>query len=205
VTATTPGHPFLPAGLPRPAAGGWTRPGRMRLSPPGPSAGLCSGVPLTGRVLITEPIKDSTARLAARTSAISTGSPLLDRLLAGPGFLDAVTYPEISFRSELPAWVPAGWRTVGCLNVRGTEHELACQLDLHLGDTRPDSFPRILVASSWGHRLEADNQPTDPRTRPPRRDDVLIFPSTGHVSGRDRGEAGRLGLGVTHVAPVGPV
>jgi polyisoprenoid-binding protein YceI len=160
---------------------------------------------LTGRVLITEPIEDSTARLAARTSAISTGSPLLDRLLAGPGFLDAVTYPEISFRSELLAWVPAGWRTVGCLNVRGTEHELACQLDLHLGDTRPDSFPRILVASSWGHRLQADNQPADPRTRPPRRDDVLIFPSTGHVSGRDRGEAGRLGLGVTHVAPVGPV
>jgi hypothetical protein len=77
-------------------------------------------VPLTGRVLITEPIEDSTARLAARTSVISTGSPLLDRLLAGPGFLDAVTYPEISFRSGLLAWVPAGWQTVGCLNVRGT-------------------------------------------------------------------------------------
>jgi hypothetical protein len=60
-----------------------------------------------------------------------------------------VTYPEISFRSELLAWVPAGWRTVGCLNVRGTEHELACQLDLHPGDTRPDGSPRILVASSW--------------------------------------------------------
>jgi hypothetical protein len=30
-------------------------------------------------------------RLAARTSAVSTGSPWLDRLLAGPGFLNAGT------------------------------------------------------------------------------------------------------------------
>ncbi len=104
-------------------------------------------VPLTGRVLITEPIEDSTARLAARTSAISTGSPLLDRLLAGPGFPDAVTYPEISFRSGLLAWVPAGWRTVGCLQVKNAEHELACQLDLHLGDTRPDGSPHSAAAS----------------------------------------------------------
>ncbi len=99
--------------------------------------------------LITEPIEDSTAPLAARAGAVSTGSPVLDRLLAGPGFLDAGAYPEISFRSELLAWVPAGWRAVGCLNVRGTEHELACQLDLHLGGTRPDGSPRILITSSW--------------------------------------------------------
>ena len=36
------------------------------------------------RVLITEPIQDSTARLIARAGAVSTGSPVLDRLLAGP-------------------------------------------------------------------------------------------------------------------------
>jgi len=62
-----------------------------------------------------------TARLAARTSAISTGSPWLDRLLAGPGFLDAGAFPEISFRSELLAWVPAGWRAVGRLQVKNAE------------------------------------------------------------------------------------
>ena len=61
-------------------------------------------------------------RLAARTSAISTGSPRLDRLLAGPGFLDARVFPEIGFRSELRAWVPAGWRAVGRLQVMGAEH-----------------------------------------------------------------------------------
>jgi hypothetical protein len=121
VIATTPGHQLLPAGLPRLAAGSWrVDPARSYASFAARAVGrpVLGRVPLTGRVLIAEPIEDSTARLAARTSAISTGSPLLDRLLAGPGFLDAVTYPEISFRSDLLAWVQAGWRTVGCLNVR---------------------------------------------------------------------------------------
>ena len=152
VTATTPGHQFLPSGSARLPVGSWrVDPARSYASFAGRAVGrpVLGRVPLTGRVLITEPIEHSTARLAARTSAISTGSPLLDRLLAGPGFLDAVTYPEISFRSELLAWVPAGWRTVGCLNVRCTEHDVACQLDLHLGGTRPDGSPRILVGGSW--------------------------------------------------------
>jgi hypothetical protein len=43
----------------------------------------------------------------------STGSSWLDRPLAGPGFLDARAFPEISFRSDLLAWVPSGWRAVG--------------------------------------------------------------------------------------------
>ena len=73
----------------------------------------------------------------------------MDRLLAGPGFLDAGAYPEISFRSELLAWVPAGWRAAGRLQVKNAEHELACHLDLHLGGTRPDGSPCIVIASSW--------------------------------------------------------
>jgi hypothetical protein len=74
---------------------------------------------------------------------------VLDRLLAGPGFLDARAFPEISFKSELLVWVPAGWRAVGRLQVKDAEHELACQLDVHPGDTRPGDPPRILIASSW--------------------------------------------------------
>jgi len=93
--------------------------------------------------------EDSTARLIARAGAVRTGSPVLDRLLAGPGFLDAGTFPEISFRSELLAWVPTGWRAVGHLQVKNAEHELACYLALHLDGTRPDGSPRILITSSW--------------------------------------------------------
>jgi hypothetical protein len=52
----------------------------------------------------------------------------------GPTFPDAVAFPEITFRCQLLAWVPTGWRTAGRLLVRGTEHELACQLGLHHDD-----------------------------------------------------------------------
>jgi hypothetical protein len=152
VTTTTPGIQLPPGERPRLAAGSW------RVDPAQSHASFAASVvgrpvrgrlPLTGRVLIAEPIENSTARLVARSGAVSTGSPVLDRLLTGPGFLDAGTFPEISFRSELLAWVPAGWRAVGLLRVKNVEHELACVLDPHLGDTRPDIPPRITIGSSW--------------------------------------------------------
>ena len=130
---------------------------------------------------MAEPIEDSTVRLAARTSAISTGSPWLDRLLAGPGFLDAGAFPEIGFRSELLAWVPAGWRAVGRLQVKGAEHELACRFDLRLDDPQPGGPPRLKVASSWVIDSQWVTRQRIPGTRPPHRDDVLIVSRTGHV------------------------
>jgi len=138
--------------LPRLAAGNWqVAPARSHATFAARAAGrsVRGHLPLTGRVVITEPIEDTTARLAARTSAISTGSPLLDRLLAGPGFLDAGAFPEVSFRSELLAWVPAGWRAVGHLQVKDTEHELACRFDPCLDDLRPGGPQQLLIACSW--------------------------------------------------------
>ena len=152
MTTTTPGMQLPPGGQPRLAAGSW------RVDPAQSHASFAASVvgrpvrgrlPLAGRVLITEPIEDSTAQLIARAGAVSTGSPVLDRLLAGPGFLDARAYPEISFRSELLAWVRAGWRATGRLQVKNAEHDLACHLGLHLGGTRPDGSPCILITSSW--------------------------------------------------------
>ena len=149
---TTPDVQLIPRGQPRLATGRWRiDPAHSYASFAARVAGRAVGgrLPLSGEVLMTEPIEDSTARLTARTSAVSTGSPVLDRLLAGPGFLDAQAYPEISFQAELLVWVPAGWRAVGRLRVKNTEHELACQLDLQLGDTRPGGPPRIVIASRW--------------------------------------------------------
>jgi YceI-like domain len=152
VTTTTSRTQLSPGQKPRLAIGSWrVDPAHSRASFAAQIAGapVRGCLPLTGRVLITEPIEDSTARLAARTYAVSTGSPVLDRLLSGPGFLDAAVFPEISFRSELLIWVPAGWRAVGCVKVKNTEHELACQFDVHLGDARPDDPPRLTIASGW--------------------------------------------------------
>ena len=47
------------------------------------------------------------------------------------------------------AWVPAGWRAVGRLEVKGTEHELACLLDLQVGDPQAGDGPRIVITTSW--------------------------------------------------------
>jgi polyisoprenoid-binding protein YceI len=152
VTAMTPGTQLPPGEPQRLAAGRWrVDPARSHASFAASVAGrpVRGRLPLSGGLLITEPIEDSTARLIARASAVSTGSPVLDRLLAGPGFLDAGAFPEIIFRSELLAWVPAGWRAVGRLQVKNAEHELACRLDLHVGGTQPDGSPRILITSSW--------------------------------------------------------
>lgn len=152
VTMMRPGIQGKPGTPPRPAAGSWRvdpaqsqalfaarvagRPVRGRLS-------------LTGRVLIAERIEDSTARLDARASEISTGHPVLDRQLTGPTLLDAAAFPEISFQSELLAWVPTGWRATGHLQVKGTEHELACQLDVDRnGDPDDDSSP-FRITSNW--------------------------------------------------------
>jgi polyisoprenoid-binding protein YceI len=152
VTTTTPGTQPRSDCQPRLAAGSWRLdPAQSHASFTARFAGqpVRGRLPLTGGVLITEPIEDSTARLVARTSAVSTGSTVLDRLLTGPGFLDAGSFPEVSFRSERLVWVPAGWRAVGHLQVKNTDHELACQLDLQVGDPWPGDCPRIVVTSSW--------------------------------------------------------
>jgi polyisoprenoid-binding protein YceI len=152
VTMIRPEFQLRPSGQLRPAPGTW------RVDPAYSHAAFAARIagrpvrgclPLSGRVLITERIEDSTAWLAARTAAVTTGSPVLDRLLAGPAFLDAGAFPEISFRSELLIWVPAGWRAAGSLQVKGADHELACQLDLHLGEPWPDGSPRIIITSTW--------------------------------------------------------
>jgi hypothetical protein len=79
---------------------------------------------------------------------------MLDRLLAGPGFLDAETHPDISFRSEMLVCVPTGWRAVGHLRVKGTEHPLVCELDADLRDQQPEPSAmtittRWVIDSTW--------------------------------------------------------
>jgi polyisoprenoid-binding protein YceI len=148
---TTPNMQLKPGEQPRLATGGWrVLPARSHASFAARLAGrtVRGHFPLTGEARITEPTEGSVVRLAVATSTVSTGSPVLDRLLAGPGFLDARAYPEISFRSELLVWVPTGWRAVGRLQVKGAEHELACRFDLRLDDSQPGGPPRLKVASS---------------------------------------------------------
>jgi polyisoprenoid-binding protein YceI len=152
VTTMTTGIQLDPDGRPQLAAGSW------RVDPAHSHASFAARVagrsvrgrlPLSGDILITEPIENSTARLAARTTAVSTGSPVLDRLLTGSSFLDARAFPQITFQSERLVWVPTGWRSLGRLQVKDAEHELACQLDVDLPDKRPSDPRHIIIASRW--------------------------------------------------------
>jgi polyisoprenoid-binding protein YceI len=152
MTRMRPGPQLKPGGPSRPATGNWqVDPARSRASFTAQIVGRAvrGCVPLTGHVLIAKPIEHSTALLAASASEVSTGSLALDRLLAGTGFLDAAAFPEITFRSELLAWVPAGWRAVGHLQVKGIQHELACQLGLHHEGTLLEGLPRFWITGSW--------------------------------------------------------
>jgi polyisoprenoid-binding protein YceI len=152
VTTMRPGIQPKSGAPPRPAAGSWrVNPAQSQALFAARLAGrpVQGRLPLTGRVLIAEPIEDSTATLAARASQVSTGYAVLDRQLAGPTFLDAAAFPEISFQSELLAWVPAGWRAVGCLQVKGAEHELACQLDVDRDGEPLGDSSLFRITSSW--------------------------------------------------------
>jgi polyisoprenoid-binding protein YceI len=110
-------------------------------------------LPLTGEAVVAAPIEDSTVHLIAATETVRTASALLDRLLAGSGFLDAEVFPEISFRTQMLVRVPTGWRAVGQLQLKGIERTVVCELDPHR-HLQPDATTmtltsRWVVDSTW--------------------------------------------------------
>jgi hypothetical protein len=174
VTTTTPGIELRPGGQRGwpPAAAGRSGKVACVVYPRGSPAGRAR-VPAPGRrVRITEPIEDSTARLAARTTGCRPGPA------PGRGRL-----PAHQLLVRAAGLGPGRRRAAGRLQVKGTGHEVACQLDVDF----PRHAARRPAAQHHrqrpGHRLEVGNQPTDPGTRPPHHDDVLILARTGHVSG----------------------
>jgi polyisoprenoid-binding protein YceI len=102
---------------------------------------------LDGVAYVSASIENSAAHLYAVTASLRTGSPLLDRLLLGAGFLDAESFPCISFRADMLVGVPTGWRAGGQLRVKGTDHPLVCELDADLHD-RPGP-PAMTVTTRW--------------------------------------------------------
>jgi polyisoprenoid-binding protein YceI len=151
VTRTTPGPQLKPGWPLRPATGNWrVNQAHSQATFEARVAGrtVRGRLPLTGHAIIAEPIEDSTALLAAKAGEVSTATPVLDRLLAGPGFLDAAVFPEITMRSDLMVLVPTGWRAVGRLQVKGTEHEMACQLSVQHGGNPLDG-PSLWITARW--------------------------------------------------------
>jgi polyisoprenoid-binding protein YceI len=107
-------------------------------------------LPLIGAVSVAASIEDSKAHLVALANEVSTGNRMLDRLLAGPGFLDIEEYPTISLRSQMLVCVPTGWRVVGQLEVKGIEHPIVCELEADLRSAHPrTSAPAMVLTTRW--------------------------------------------------------
>jgi hypothetical protein len=105
---------------------------------------------LIGAVSVAAPIEDSIAHLVALANEVSTGNRMLDRLLAGPGFLDIEDYPTISLRSQMLVCVPTGWRVVGQLQVKGIEHPIVCELEADLRSAQPQtSAAAMTLTTRW--------------------------------------------------------
>ena len=150
MTTTTPGIQLRPSGQRGwpPAAAGRSGTVACLVYRAGRRPAVRGRLPLTGGVRITQPIKDSTARLAARTTTVSTGSPVLDRLRAGPRLPGHGRLPADQLPVRAAGLGPGRRRAAGRLQVKNTEHELACQLDVDLPGTRLGGPPPIIIASS---------------------------------------------------------
>jgi hypothetical protein len=125
-------------------------------------------LPLSGGARISATPEESAACLVATTTALSTGSGLLDRMLVGSGFLEAEAFPEISFRSDMLVHVPSGWRAVGQLEVKG--------MRTRGGSSRPHDGHQPL-----GPRLSVGHQPAGSGTWPQHRDDLLGHAPTSRM------------------------
>lgn len=110
---------------------------------------IAGHLPLTGEVVIAAPVEDSTANLVAAAEAVSTGHGVLDRLATSPGFLHAEHFPQISFQSQALVCVPIGWRAIGQLQVKGTEHPIVCELAADLRHPHPPTTGAITITSRW--------------------------------------------------------
>ena len=103
---------------------------------------------MIGTVSVAASIEDSTAHLVALANEVSTGNRMLDRLLAGPGFLDIEDYPTLSLRSQMLVCVPTGWRVVGQLQVKGIEHPIVCELEADLRSAQPQTADAAMILTT---------------------------------------------------------
>lgn len=78
----------------------------------------------SGELTVTDPIENSSVRVAASAASFSTGNPRRDKQVRGKTFLDAERHPEIVFASTSLAFAPASATLYGTLTVKGNEAQL---------------------------------------------------------------------------------
>ena len=151
MTSTRTGNDFV-AGYESPVpAGHW------RVDPARSSAAFAARIagrpvggrfPLSGEAHVAVPVEDSTAHLVAAAHALQTDHAMLDRVLLGSGFLDVAAFPKISFRAEQLVRVPTGWRALGQLRIKASEHTVVCEVDADVHEDHAGGAV-VMLNSRW--------------------------------------------------------
>ena len=83
---------------------------------------------LTGTIEVAEDPTESKARIEAKAASVTTGVPDRDGHLRSPDFLDAATYPVVTFESSEVAPAGDNWKLKGDLTIRGVTRPVAFDL-----------------------------------------------------------------------------
>lgn len=74
---------------------------------------------LTGTIEVAEDPTESKARIEAKAASVTTGVADRDEHLRSPDFLDAATYPLVTFEASEVAPAGEAWKLNGDLTIRG--------------------------------------------------------------------------------------
>jgi polyisoprenoid-binding protein YceI len=100
---------------------------------------------VTGEVTVAEDPADSSVTAIMDAATITTGAPDRDAHLRGPDFLDAETFPRLTFRSKrLTERDDTSFTLVGDLTIKDVTREVALRVD----------FEGVAV-NPWGKEVTA--------------------------------------------------
>ncbi len=91
----------------------------------------------SGTIVVAEDPLESTVEFEADAASITTGTPDRDAHLRSPDFLDADSYPTVSFRSTGLARNGDDWKLSGDLTIRGVTKPVTFDMSFEGATTDP--------------------------------------------------------------------
>jgi polyisoprenoid-binding protein YceI len=97
-----------------------------------------------GRIVVAEPLEDSSVQVTVDVASFATANPKRDDKVRSSALLDAAAHPTMSFRSDFVERRDGAWVVHGQLTVRGTA------APVELGVTDVLATPGGLTATATG-------------------------------------------------------
>lgn len=99
---------------------------------------------IDANIVVAEDPADSSVEVIAKAGSVSTGVADRDAHLRSPDFLDAETYPEITFRSTEVVPDGSGWKLTGDLTIRDVTRPVV--FDLSFDGSAQDPYGNTKAA-----------------------------------------------------------